>query len=172
MKGQIDGIGTAPRFQVYAADGSMLADETLVPSTTCDLPAAINKAGAWLRDTQKLQPVAVGHRIVHGGPDLDRPIVVDSSVFTVLEQLIPLAPLHQSHNLAPIRSLLMNRPDTMQVACFDTAFHHGRGSLVDHYAIPEHLYVEGIRRYGFHGLSYEYVSRRLREVAPLLHRRR
>ena len=123
-------------------------------------------ASDWLQETQKVQLVAVGHRVVHGGPDYDRPIVVDANVLTHLERLSPLAPLHQPNNLAPIRSLLTRRPDLLQVACFDTAFHRGHSAVADHFAIPEHFYREGVRRYGFHGLSYEYIAGRLCEVAP------
>jgi len=92
--------------------------------------------------------------------------VVDQAVLADLEQYIPLAPLHQPNNLAPIRLLLAQRPDVVEVACFDTAFHRSHDALADRYAIPEHFYAEGVRRYGFHGLSYEYVAGRLREIAP------
>jgi acetate kinase len=92
--------------------------------------------------------------------------VVDDAVLAKLTHYEPLAPLHQPNNLAPIRALLKLRPDLPQIACFDTAFHRGHGAMADRYAIPEHLYVEGVRRYGFHGLSYEYVVGRLREIAP------
>jgi acetate kinase len=108
----------------------------------------------------------VGHRIVHGGPDYDRPILIDRDVLDRLERYVPLAPLHQPNNLAPVRSLLTRMPGLPQVACFDTSFHRGHGALADHYAIPERLHAEGVRRYGFHGLSYEYVAGRLPEVAP------
>ena len=120
----------------------------------------------WLRDTQSLEPVAVGHRVVHGGPLFDRPILVDDDVLMRLERYVSLAPLHQPNNLAPIRSLLARSPDLPQVACFDTAFHRGHDPLADHYAIPERFYAEGVRRYGFHGLSYEFVANRLPQVAP------
>jgi acetate kinase len=103
---------------------------------------------------------------VHGGPDYDRPVRVDQEVLARLERYTSLAPLHQPYNLAPIRSILARFPDIPQVACFDTAFHRGHGALADHYAIPEHLYAEGVRRYGFHGLSYEYVASILPQVAP------
>jgi acetate kinase len=105
---------------------------------------------------------------VHGGPAYDRPILVDASVLKTLEQYVPLAPLHQPNNLAPIRSLLARLPDLPQVACFDTAFHRGHDAVADHYALPEHLYADGIRRYGFHGLSYEYIAHRLPQVAPAI----
>jgi len=129
---------------------------------------ALAVAGAWLRQTQNLEPVAVGHRVVHGGPQYDRPAVVDTSLLSQLERYVSLAPLHQPNNLAPIRSLLARFPDLPQVACFDTAFHRGHDAFADHYAIPERLYAEGVRRYGFHGLSYEYVAGRLPQAAPTI----
>jgi acetate kinase len=104
--------------------------------------------------------------VVHGGAKYDRPIVVDNAVVADLEQYVSLAPLHQPNNLAPIRTLLKSRPELLQVACFDTAFHHGHSAVADHYAIPARFYAGGVRRYGFHGLSYEYVAQRLREADP------
>jgi acetate kinase len=93
-------------------------------------------------------------------------VLVDHAVVTRLERYVSLAPLHQPHNLAPIRTLLSNFPSLTQVACFDTAFHRDHDALADHYAIPHQLHAEGIRRYGFHGLSYEYIAKRLPQVAP------
>ena len=95
-----------------------------------------------------------------------RPVRVDRDVIRRLERYISLAPLHQPHNLAPMRALLERRPELPQVACFDTSFHRGHGALADHYALPLRFYDEGVRRYGFHGLSYEYVAERLRQIAP------
>jgi acetate kinase len=172
MKGQVDGVGTRPRLRVHSATGATLVDQAFSPQEVRDPAAALNQAGMWLRDKQNLQPVAAGHRVVHGGPDHDRPVIVDKDVLARLEHHIPLAPLHQPYNLAPIRSLLENRPQMRQVACFDTAFHRGHGPLADHYAIPEHFYAEGVRRYGFHGLSYEYISDRLNRIAPDIARKR
>ncbi len=131
-----------------------------------DVPTALALAGEWLRDERKLAPIAVGHRVVHGGPDYDRPVLVDETVIAKLERYVSLAPLHQPNNLAPIRSILASAPDLPQVACFDTAFHRGHDALADHYAIPQRLYDEGVRRYGFHGLSYEFIADRLKTVAP------
>ena len=111
-------------------------------------------------------PLAVGHRVVHGGPDFAAPVLVDDDVLARLERLVPLAPLHQPNNLAPIRSIRARRPDLPQVACFDTAFHRGHPEVADRFAIPQSLYEEGVRRYGFHGLSYEHIASRLPEVAP------
>ena len=166
VKGQIDGIATRPRLTAKAADGSALIDKAYAPGEIADVPAAIAVVASWLRETQSLDLLAVGHRVVHGGPKYDRPVVIDETVVANLEKYVSLAPLHQPNNLAPIRTLLKSRPGLLQVACFDTAFHHGRSAVADHYAIPDHLYAEGVRRYGFHGLSYEYIARRLREIAP------
>jgi acetate kinase len=166
VKGQIDGIGTRPRLRAQAGDKTPLIDQVYTPDKMSDLPAAMRVARTWLIETQRVELVAVGHRVVHGGPDYDRPVRVDAKVLADLERYVALAPLHQPNNLAPIRALLVQKPDLPQVACFDTAFHRGHGALADHYAIPERFYLEGLRRYGFHGLSYEYVAERLRQVAP------
>ena len=166
IKGQIDGIGTQPRLRAQARDGSSLADKTYPASEIADVAAAMTVAAEWLRQTQAVELIAVGHRVVHGGPDYDRPVLIDAEVLARLERLSPLAPLHQPNNLAPIRSLLARRPALPQVACFDTAFHRGHAPVADRYALPERFYREGVRRYGFHGLSYEYVAGRLREIAP------
>ena len=99
-------------------------------------------------------------------PDYDRPVLIDHGTIARLERLTALAPLHRPHNLAPIRSLLANFPALPQVACFDTAFHRNHDEVADHYAIPRRFHEEGVRRYGFHGLSYEYVARTLPDVAP------
>ncbi len=166
IKGQIDGVGSRPRMRVVSVSGDVLVDRTYEAVTVSDVAAAITTAGAWLRDELKIYPVAIGHRVVHGGPDYDKPVRVDQDVLARLERYISLAPLHQPHNLAPIRSIMARFPDIPQVACFDTAFHRGHGALADHYAIPERFYAEGVRRYGFHGLSYEYVASTLPKVAP------
>jgi acetate kinase len=166
IKGQIDGIGTRPRLRASDLNGAAIVDRAFRADDVADVPAALHTAGAWLRNEQEIDPVAVGHRVVHGGPEYDRPILVDEDVLARLERYISLAPLHQPHNLAPIRSILERFPQLPQVACFDTAFHRSHGALADHFAIPEHFYSDGVRRYGFHGLSYEYVAERLRRIAP------
>ena len=166
IKGQIDGVGSRPRMRIVSAASDVLVDRAYEAATVGDVAAALGTAGAWLREELKIQPVAIGHRVVHGGPDYDRPVRVDESVLARLERYISLAPLHQPYNLAPIRSVLARLPDMPQVACFDTAFHRSHGALADHYAIPLHLYAEGVRRYGFHGLSYEYIASALPKVAP------
>jgi acetate kinase len=168
IKGQMDGIGTRPRLRAEGSGGAPLIDQTYVVEDVPDLPAAMQKVGSWLRETQNLNPVAVGHRVVHGGPDYDRAVLIDDDVIMRLERFVPLAPLHQPNNLAPIRSIRERFPDLPQVACFDTAFHRGHSAVADHYAIPDRLYEEGVRRYGFHGLSYEFVAQSLPQVAPAI----
>jgi acetate kinase len=165
IKGQMDGIGSRPRLRAEGIDKSKI-DRTYSTEEVRDLPAGLHKAGEWLREAQKVEPIAIGHRVVHGGPDYDRPVLVDEQVLERLERYVPLAPLHQPNNLAPIRSIRARAPALPQVACFDTAFHRGHSAVADHYAIPEAYYAEGVRRYGFHGLSYEFIAGRLPQVAP------
>ena len=166
IKGQMDGIGSRPRLRASGADSDPLADRAYPIEAVPDVPAAMAIAGGWLRDELRISPVAVGHRVVHGGPDYDRPVAIDHGVVARLERFVSLAPLHQPHNLSPIRSLLANFPGLPQVACFDTAFHRTHEAVADYYAIPYQLHAEGVRRYGFHGLSYEYVAKTLPQVAP------
>ena len=166
LRGQVDGIGTHPRLRATGADRTVLVDREFDAATVHDVPAALAAAGNWLREDVNLHPIAIGHRVVHGGPDFDAPVRVDADILHRLERYVPLAPLHQPYNLAPMRSVLARFPDIPQVACFDTAFHRGHGQLADRYAIPDALYAEGVRRYGFHGLSYEYIAATLPRVAP------
>jgi acetate kinase len=167
MKGQMDGIGSRPRLVARGDDGKSLIDRAWRAEEVGGVPAALDKVVEFLREVSNGRlPSAVGHRVVHGGPDYSAPIAIDQDVLRRLEQLAQLAPLHQPNNLAPIRMLLDRQPRLLQVACFDTAFHRGHPEVADRYAIPEDLYQEGVRRYGFHGLSYEYVADRLRKVAP------
>lgn len=166
IKGQMDGIGSRPRLRASGPNGNPLADRAYPIEAVPDVPAAMAIAGEWLREENNIKPVAVGHRVVHGGPDYAHPVLIDHAVVSKLERYASLAPLHQPHNLAPIRALLSNSPALPQVACFDTAFHRDHDAVADHYAIPLQLHAEGVRRYGFHGLSYEYISRRLPQVAP------
>ena len=166
IKGQMDGIGSRPRLRASGANGDPLADRAYPIESVSDIPAALGTAGDWLRDELRISPMAVGHRVVHGGPDYDRPVLIDHGVVARLERFVALAPLHQPHNLAPIRSLLANFPNLPQVACFDTAFHRTHDAVADYYAIPHQLHAEGVRRYGFHGLSYEYIAKALPEIAP------
>ncbi|MET4386081.1 acetate kinase [Bradyrhizobium sp. F1.4.3] len=166
LKGRMDGIGNRPRLRANGAGGYPLADRAYPIEAVPDVAAAMDIANAWLRDELRIHPIAIGHRVVHGGPDHDSPVLIDHGVVARLERFIALAPLHQPHNLAPIRSILANFPTLPQVACFDTAFHRTHAAVADHYAIPRRLYVEGVRRYGFHGLSYEYIAKNLPRIAP------
>jgi len=166
MKGQMDGIGSRPRLRATGANGEPLADRAYAIESVQDVTAALTVAGDWLRNELGVSPMAVGHRVVHGGPEYDRPVFADHAVVTRLERFTSLAPLHQPHNLAPIRALLNNSPKLPQVICFDTAFHRDHDALADHYAIPRQLHAEGVRRYGFHGLSYEFIAKALPQVAP------
>ena len=166
IKGQMDGIGVRPKLRATASDGKLLIDETYAPERMSDVATALGVGATWLRETQELQPIAVGHRVVHGGPRFDCPVLIDKDVIAQLERYVSLAPLHQPNNLAPIRAIFARSPELPQVACFDTAFHRGHDALADHYALPKALYDEGVRRYGFHGLSYEFVAGSLPQVAP------
>jgi acetate kinase len=111
---------------------------------------------------------AVGHRVVHGGAEHSRPILVDDAVLAKLEKFVPLAPLHQPHNLSAIRAAQQALPGVPQVACFDTAFHRGHEPVAELFALPYELYEAGVRRYGFHGLSYEYIAGALPQTAPAI----
>jgi acetate kinase len=131
-----------------------------------DVPAALDKVVGFLRAHIGQLPVAIGHRVVHGGPDYSAPTAITETILMRLDAFSPLAPLHQPNNLAPIRAVRARQPQMLQVACFDTAFHRGHPEIADRYALPESFYKEGVRRYGFHGLSYEYIADRLPSIAP------
>ncbi|ACP22815.1 acetate kinase (plasmid) [Sinorhizobium fredii NGR234] len=166
VRGQIGGIGTRPRLQAKGAEGTVLVDQSYAAEAVRDLPAAIAAAREWLLTLDGLELRAIGHRVVHGGPDYAQPVLIDATVLDRLASYQDLAPLHQPNNLAPIRLAMEINPDVPQVACFDTAFHRGHAEHTDCYALPRTFYDQGIRRYGFHGLSYEYIAERLREIAP------
>lgn len=166
IKGQMDGIGVRPRLKAADGAGAALIDRAFEPADVPDLPAAIAETRAWLRTLNGLDLRAIGHRVVHGGPDYAQPVLIDEGVLDKLARYQSLAPLHQPNNLAPIRLAMEIDPNVPQVACFDTAFHRGHAAHTDCYALPRSFYDEGIRRYGFHGLSYEYIAQRLPEVAP------
>lgn len=173
IKGQIEGIGTQPHFVAHGSDGNVLSDETWPATEAPDVPSAMDRLVLFLRrEIGGHLPVAVGHRVVHGGPDFSAPAIIDDALLDHLERFNALAPLHQPNNLAPIRAIRKRQPQVLQVACFDTAFHRGHPKVADCYALPLRLYDEGVRRYGFHGLSYEFVASRLPDVAPEIAPRR
>jgi acetate kinase len=166
-RGQMDGIGTRPRLRARDDRGATLIDTSFTAGEVPDLAEATSRVAGWLRGRYAdADLVAVGHRVAHGGAVFAAPVAVDGSVLTVLERFVSLAPLHQPHHLRPIRMLAQRFPGLLQVACFDTAFHRAHPGVADRYALPDTLYQEGIRRYGFHGLSYEYVAGRLLQMAP------
>jgi len=167
VRGQVDGIGTMPRLTAQDGAGSKLVARDFAVGEVREARDALRLAGAWLREhIDGGEVVAVGHRVVHGGADYAQPVLVDAEVDARIEQLIPLAPLHQPHNLAAIRAVREWQPQTPQVACFDTAFHRKHPQFADLYALPWKYYEAGVRRYGFHGLSYEYIAEALAQVAP------
>ncbi|BAU89185.1 acetate kinase [Methylorubrum populi] len=167
LSGGMSGIGSSPVFTVEDGTGAVAVTRRFEAADVPDASAAQHHLADWFTNHRPGEPiVAVGHRVVHGGPDFSEPVLVDDAVLRTLESFIPLAPLHQLGNLDPIRVLRQRRPDLPQVACFDTAFHRGHPELSDRFALPRFLHDEGLRRYGFHGLSYEYVAGRLRELSP------
>jgi acetate kinase len=166
FKGQVEGIGVAPRLKIVDARGASL-DERNFPKDGFDHDAAMREiilGGRALLGGSEV--VGFGHRVVHGGVDFDRPVRLTADILERLEKLSPLAPLHQPHNLAPIRTAFEMAPEKPQVACFDTAFHRCQPALAQTFALPRRFTDEGVRRYGFHGLSYEYLVSRFRELAP------
>jgi acetate kinase len=155
-RGEVDGLGARPHFLARGANGEELGAEALTGANHDDALRAILD---WIEArTSGTEIVAAGHRVVHGGVRYTAPVVLTPDVLGELEALIPLAPLHQPHNLAPIRSLAKLKPGLRQVACFDTAFHTTQSAVAQTFALPYALSEAGIKRYGFHGLSYEYVA--------------
>ncbi len=165
--GQIEGLGATAKGEVETAAGEK-TDIAFNPSDSpVDHRAAMRAILGWLDKAGHAGSVAaVGHRVVHGGPDLVDPALVDDAILARLRALIPLAPLHEPHNIAGIEAAMKAFPTTPQIACFDTAFHRSHPFVDDTFALPRSYYDEGVRRYGFHGLSYEYITRTLRTVAP------
>jgi acetate kinase len=165
--GQIEGIGATPTGSVKSAAGQKTSLGVDPLQGRVDHDAAMAAILDWTRDAGFGDSVAaVGHRVVHGGSDLVDPLLIDDAVLAVLRRLSPLAPLHQPHNIAGIESAIRAFPSTPQVVCFDTAFHRAHPFVSDTFALPRSYYDQGVRRYGFHGLSYEYVIRKLRRIAP------
>ena len=159
VRGQVEGIRSAPHFIARDSAGQVRAEKTWGEGEKLDHDGAVGHITAFLGELRgELELRAVGHRVVHGGIDYVQPVRLDAGVLAALEKYIPLAPLHQPHNLAPIRLLFAKKPDLPQVACFDTAFHATNPEVSRRFAIPSELHDAGVRRYGFHGLSYEYIA--------------
>jgi acetate kinase len=170
--GQIEGIGATPKGVVKTASGETAELGFGQSPARVDHAAAMGAILGWLKAAGYDSSVAaVGHRIVHGGPDYAEPVLIDEATLANLRALIPLAPLHQPHNVAGIEAAMTAFPSTPQVACFDTAFHRSHAFLDDTFALPRSFYDEGVRRYGFHGLSYEFITRKLRTIAPEIARK-
>jgi acetate kinase len=159
VKGQVEGLHTAPRFIARAARGGIVAEKRWDAGTRLGHDQALEHLVQFLRGYGKTHElVAVGHRVTHGGVKHKEPVRIDAAVLAELDQLSPLAPLHQPHNLTPVRLLQKQRPNLPQVACFDTAFHTTAPEVAQMFALPQELTEAGVRRYGFHGLSYEYIA--------------
>lgn len=168
FRGKIEGLGGAARFTAKSADGALVGEHRWAEGTTVSHQQALEQLSAWLVPRLEGRPLlACGHRVVHGGRSYTAPVLIDDAVLSDLEALCPLAPLHQPHNLSPIRAIRERLPQLPQVACFDTAFHHGQSEVVAQFALPQSVTQAGVRRYGFHGLSYEYIA----SVLPSLHPR-
>jgi acetate kinase len=167
--GQIEGLGTSPRFKATDLEGHTLAAPALPrEGGSFGHQEAFAFLVGWLRETlsASMSPIAVGHRVVHGGAAFAGPTLIDDYVLAKLDALVPLAPLHQPHNLAAIKAIMRLNPGLPQVGCFDTAYHHGRAPVTQRFGLRQELFESGLRRWGFHGLSYQSIVRRLREIAP------
>lgn len=167
FRGQLEALFTSPRFIAKNTEGTVLGEKSWGEAVKLGHEGGI----AYLRDFLRerlggMNLAGIGHRVGHGGAKYSQPVRVDGKILAELEQLIPLAPLHQPHNLAPIRLVLERMPDVPQVACFDTGFHHTNPQLAQLFALPKALTEAGVRRYGFHGLSYEYIASILPVRAP------
>ena len=163
-RGQIEGIGTAPRFSAKDASGAKLAEHDVTVGNGKEAIAAL---ASWLqKQYQGARVLGIGHRVVHGGARFKGPTRLNPQVLDQLRELIPLAPLHQPHNLAAIEAATERLPDVPQVACFDTSFHSGQPAVAELVPLPRELRHAGLQRYGFHGLSYEYIASVLPQAAP------
>lgn len=169
-RGQIDGIGTSPHLAIKNDEGQKLADEDV---SVNDGHQAVEVLAAWLRSKYGGSRVlGIGHRVVHGGSRFTGPTIVNPEVLAQLRELVPLAPLHQPYNLAAIEAAFDRLPNVPQVACFDTSFHRGQPAVAELIPLPRDLRQQGLQRYGFHGLSYEYIASVLPQVAPAIANKR
>lgn len=165
-RGLIEGIGTTPKLRVKNGEGESVADERL-DTWVRDGRDAIDVLAVWLRSNYGgARVLGVGHRVVHGGVWFTAPTIIDRHTLANLYEFVPLAPLHQPYNLAAVEAVFARLPDVPQVACFDTSFHRGQPAVAEVVPVPRELCRSGLQRYGFHGLSYEYVVSVLPEVAP------
>lgn len=159
LRGQIEGLFTAPKFVAKDGGGSVVAERAWGEGTRLGHDGGIQHLFEYLRkELAQHRLIGVGHRVVHGGMQYAGPVRIDANVLQALERLVPMMPLHQPHNLAPIRAIMERRPELGQVACFDTSFHHSNPPVSRLFGLPYEFAEAGIRRYGFHGLSYEYIA--------------
>jgi len=167
ISGQIEGIGTpVAKLSAKNKEGVKLTNDDL-PTANPNHQQAFDHLFHWLKDNAaSLEISVVGHRVVHGGEQFSKPLKLDARILSKLADLVPLAPLHQPHNLAGINAVTQLMPKVPQVGCFDTAFHRTQPNVAQIYGLPRNLTAEGVRRYGFHGLSYEYIARVLPDYSP------
>jgi acetate kinase len=168
-KGLFEGLGGTAHFIVKDTSGTILDEVSWSPGDGIGHEEALMHLVSWLSQfREERKPVAIGHRVVHGGEAFSAPVLVDDFVVQRLEALVPLAPLHQPHNLEPIRVVRRRLPGMPQVACFDTAFHQTQSDIASLFALPREMRERGVRRYGFHGLSYDYIASVLTTYDPRL----
>jgi acetate kinase len=168
-KGLYEGLGGSAHSLVKDASGAILDETTWSSNDRLGHEEALMHLVAWLRQHQEGRTLAaIGHRVVHGGEAFSGPVLVDDAVLQALDSLVPLAPLHQPHNLEPIRIVRRRLPGMAQVACFDTAFHQTQSDIASLFALPSEMRDRGVRRYGFHGLSYDYIASVLKDYDPRL----
>ncbi|HTX50189.1 MAG TPA: acetate/propionate family kinase [Caulobacteraceae bacterium] len=166
--GEIEEIGRKPRF-VARQDGAVVAERAWDHGEALTHEQLLGELLGWAEShLGEDRLAAVGHRVAHGGVEFSAPVLLDGAVLAKLDALCPLAPLHQPHNLAAVRAIMSTRPRLPQVACFDTAFHSGHAPEVDRFGLPREWEARGVKRYGFHGLSFEFIARRMRELDPAL----
>ena len=167
LRGHVDGVGADMRLFLSRAGGAL--QETALPEGARDHADALAAALALIAEAAGERVHAVGHRVVHGGADFAEPVILDTGIEARLRDFIPLAPLHQPHNLAGVAAARRAFPEAPQIACFDTAFHRTHPWVNDTFALPRKYFERGVRRYGFHGLSYAYLAERLTELDPEAH---
>jgi acetate kinase len=168
LRGQLEALRTEPRFVARDATGTIVDQHAWSSGEHLSHAQAVEFLLRWGREHEKAGDciIAAGHRVVHGGTQFLKPVLIDEHVLSELELFVPLAPLHQPHNISAIRAVAQHSPALPQVACFDTSFHRTQPRVAREFAIPRDLTAAGIQRYGFHGLSYEYIASRLTELDP------
>jgi acetate kinase len=169
FRGQFEGLGVRPHLTAKGGNDGQLVDRKYTLQEIPDVAAAISKLTEWLREHQRGElPIVIGHRLVFGGTRYSLPVMIDDDCLRYLRSVVPLMPLHLPSELAPIEHIHARLPGIRQVAVFDTGFHRGHDELIQRLPIPEALHREGVLSYGFHGISYEFIAERLKEIEPSL----